>query len=101
MADAGDNIIATVLISLGLLLGVGAVAFQILLWLALLLVMVAGALMVRGDLGANGYVGWTLILAAPVVFILPGFMPAMALVLPIGLAVLIVLAGVVKFTGIW
>ncbi len=101
MADAGDTIIATVLIILGLLVAIGGLALQILLWLSLPMVMIAGVLMIRGSLGANGYVGWAMIIAPPAVFILPGFMPALTVMAPVGLGVVLVLLGIVKAVSVW
>jgi hypothetical protein len=98
--DAGDTIIGSVVLGLGILMGLG-VNFQLLLWVAELGLVIAGILMVRGNLGANGYVGWSLIILGPALFIVPGFMVGLTVTAPIAAAVLLCLGGIVKFFGAW
>ncbi len=100
-ADAGDTIVGAALIGLAIVMTLGLVGVPFMLWIGALLLIVAGVLMVRGDLGANATVGWLLVLAGPVVFILPGFFPMLSMTLPLVIALALWGLGGTKLFALW
>lgn len=100
-ADAGDTIVAAAVIVLAIIMTLGLIGVPFMLWIGELLMIVAGILMVRGDLGANANVGWILILAGPLAFILPGFFPALSMTLPLVITLGLWGLGGTKFAALW
>ncbi len=99
--DAGDTIIAGAILGLALLFLLGLVGIPFTLWLAEFLLIVAGILMVRGDLGANATVGWILIIAGPATFILPGFFPGLTMTLPLLVMLGLIGLGLTRLLRLW
>lgn len=97
----GDRIVASAILGLAFLLILGVAGVPFMLWVAEVAMVAVGLLMVRGDLGAHAGVGYALIVAGPALFILPGFFPAMAVVLPLMAAILLSIGGLAKLVGAW
>ncbi len=100
-ADAGDAIVGASLFALAFILFLGAFGVPFLDWLAEILLVVAGVMMLRGALGANGRVGWALILLGPVLFVLPAFAPQLAAALVVFAVLGLIVLGALKFVAIW
>ncbi len=100
-ADAGDAIVGASLFGLAFMLFLGAFGVPFFDWLTEILLVVAGVLMLRGELGANGKVGWALIILGPALFILPAFLPALTMLVMIVATLGLITLGATKFLGLW
>ncbi len=99
--DAGDAIVATTMFALAFVLFLGVFGVPFLDWIAQLALIIAGAMMLRGALGTNGRVGWTLILLGPALFILPAFAAGLAATLAIVSILGLVVLGATKLFALW
>lgn len=101
VADVGDRIVASAVLFLALLVTLGIAGVPFVDWIAQVLMVVAGLLMLRGLLGTNEKVGATLVILGPALLVLPAFYPALSVVFPVTAAVLLWLGGIVKIFGLW
>ncbi len=100
-ANAGDAIVGVSMFVLAFLVFLGAFGVPFIDWVAEILMVVAGIMMMRGELGANARVGWLLVVLGPALFILPGFAPQLAGAISVVAVLGLTILGALKFFALW